>query len=220
MPLRTSAAVLACLLYFSVPPLTGCAPKSFDSMEPFSRDRIGGLRRSVELTMSTLESAADSSLKAFNESQALCENPGESLDIAYSVARGDLSTAKGRQNSFTRRIKVTQDGGDALFEEWGNEIREYSDDAVAQSSRESLDRLQTAHTAFIKALEAVEDDLVPLIDVVSDRVLYLKHSRNEGPLTTLPAVTPEITGRLERIKLGVENARIAADNFEKATAGQ
>ncbi len=197
-----------------------CAPKPFDSIEPFSRDRIGALRRSTELTLATLDSAVTATLHAFDTAEGLCSEPGESLDIAYATARGEQSAARGRQQSFVRRVSTTRAGGEALFEEWRAELREYHDESVAQASRESLERLHAAFASLMSALDAVQAELLPALIPIEDRVLYLKHSRNEGPLATRPAVTPFITGRLDRVRTLAEEARRAGAEFEAATAGR
>jgi len=196
----------------------GCASKPFEQSEPFSRDRIGAVRRSVELTVATMESAIETTMTAVDRSQALCEDPGDSLDVAYSTARGDLSAAVGRQRSLTRRIEVTQTGGEAMFEEWRTELREYSDKSVEQASRESLERLETSHGAVINALEDVRNEILPLQESVNDRVLYLKHSRNEGPLSAVPARTPTMQARLAEVGRRAEVVRQAAAAFERVTS--
>jgi len=165
-----------------------------------------------------MESAVEATMLALDRSQELCESPGESLDAAYATARGDFSSARGRQRSFARRILVTRTGGEAMFDEWRSELRTYSDAAVEQSSRESLERLEVSHSALIAALEIVRDELLPLQDSINDRVLYLKHSRNEGALAALPAMTPAITETRNNVRGGVESVLSAAAHFETLTA--
>jgi len=102
---------------------------------------------------------------------------------------------------------------DALFDEWQEELKQYSSENLRQSSRRQLDDTRRQYDRLIDVMKSAESRMGPVLSAFKDQVLFLKHNLNARAISSLQQNADQIQSDVERLVREMEASIKEANTF-------
>lgn len=208
---RWCARVLLGIALASAP--LGCAKTYYNVLESVGIEKRELLAKRVENAKESQEEAQEKFRDALERFQAMTGHDGGELEDEYEKLRDGYESARDQSADVKQRIDQIESVADALFEEWQQELSQYSDASLRQSSAERLTRTRAQVRALLRVMRKAEKSLDPVLHKLNDRVLYLKHNLNASALTGLRAKLPELESDVARLVREMQTSIAEADAF-------
>jgi len=192
--------------------LAGCAHGPTAAFEPFSRNKLSGLSRSIANARDAQQASSQhliDTVAAVNSASLEGTDPG----AAYDHARRALLTTESRMRNARERIQTVSARADELFSEWSDELSEYEDPALRRQAATQRDEVRQRFESALDALEAAGRAAPPLTEVIRDRVLFFKHNRSQPALPSLPSNALDPAPLVEALSAATSHAATQADAF-------
>ena len=121
------------------------------------------------------------------------------LDHKYNQLNRQYQFCCSKSATVSDRIKAIEEVSEALFVEWENELNEYANRALRNSSKRQLKAARQNYARLIKAMQKAEAKIQPVLAAFKDQVLYLKHNLNAQAIAAL---------RHEFIEIGIDISQL------------
>lgn len=210
-PLLAAASILAAPCLFTA---ASCAPRERRTADPFLRDSMSTLSRSVAGARDAIAAARDAALESRASMDTLVASR-ETGDRGTSTrAHRLLALAQSRLETAQERIRNVRDNRRAFVEDWQRDIRNYSSDALRRQAREELSAADRAADTLLKSLDAAAKSFTPVIDSLRDDSLFLKQRRTIKPdMTPVPRDDPQRAASLQILIARTDAAVAACEEF-------
>ena len=109
------------------------------------------------------------------------------------------------------RIDGIENVADALFDEWQEEIDQFTNAKLKSQSQGQLRQTQRRYNSVIKAMHKAESRMQPVLDALKDNVLFLKHNLNAQAIGALQGEYQSIKNDVELL-IGEMNKAIEQSN--------
>ena len=155
-----------------------------------ARESIGDHKRSivvyqVEKACVSLEETKNEFENALERFKSLVSVNPTSLEHCYHQLNRQYQFCRSKSESVSNRIRAIEEVSDALFAEWEGELKEYTNRALRNSSKQQLKIARQNYTRLIKAMHTAEAKIQPVLSAFKDQVLYLKHNLNSQAIAAL-----------------------------------
>ncbi len=111
------------------------------------------------------------------------------------------------------RIQAVDHVALALFDEWQDEIEQYSNARLKSDSQGKLRETRRRYDGMIKALRKSEAKMDPVLTAMNDNVMYLKHNLNARAVASLKVEFGAIEDDIEALILEMRKAIASSDDF-------
>lgn len=166
------------LFLISMLAIGGCQQAYFATMEKF-----GVAKR--EILVDRVEDARDAQLEgqqqfkdALDELSQLLNFDGAELQTQYEVLSQHYTDSKKAAELIRNRVNKVESVANALFDEWTDELDEFQSQKLKQQSQQQLSKTKRQFTQLLAKMRAAERKTKPVLSVLNDNVLYLKHNLN------------------------------------------
>jgi hypothetical protein len=209
-PLLLAIAALAPAL-FAAP---ACAPKYQRTADPFFRNSMSSLARSVAGAGEAVAQARDAALASRASMDALVASTETGDELVHMESRRLLALAESRFTTAQERVKNVQNNQRAFVEEWQRDMHTYSDNDLRRQARHELNTIERASDALLKSLNSALDAFPPVITSLRDDSLYLKQRRTIKPdLPPIPADNPARAAAQSTLITRTDAAVAACEDF-------
>lgn len=140
--------------------------------------RVEGARDSLQEAKQQFQTA----LEKFSE---LSHFDGGDLEWLYKQLAHQLKVSESRSNSVCQRIRAIERMGEALFDEWQLELRDYNNRSLRNRSQQTMKSTRKQYDKLIKAMRHAEKKIEPVLIAFRDQVLFLKHNLNAKAICSL-----------------------------------
>lgn len=182
-----------------------CQKVYFRAVESVGKHKRDLLIARVEHARDGLEEAKVQFQCALERFSALTEFDGGELEDVYRQLKFEFDYSKSKALAVKDRIDAVQDVAEALFNEWEQELEDYTNRSLRSSSRQKLKQTQQLYGQLISAMRRAESKIDPVLRVFQDQVLFLKHNLNaqavaalQGELTTMSIGVAGLITAMER----------------------
>ena len=193
--------------------LTSCSSAYFAALE-----KIGIEKR--DLMVSRVKSAKDSQIEAkeqfknaLEQYRSIISVKGGSLEEKYEKLNEVLEESEAKSIEVTSRISKVEDVTEALFDEWDDELNQYSNKSLKRDSEQKLAVARTHYKKMINSMKRAESKLEPALRPLRDNVLYLKHNLNAKAIYALDAELGNIEIKVEELIRDLSKAIDEADSY-------
>ena len=169
----STAALLLCLLS-----LTACQRAYFSAME-----KVGVHKR--DILVDRVGEARDSQAEAKEEFASALERfasvvnfDGGELQAAYDRLNASYESCRDQADTVSHRIDKVEEVARALFAEWEQELTQYTNPKLRDQSADQLRVTRRECDRMLAAMRRAEQTMPPVLDVLRDQVLFLKHNLN------------------------------------------
>jgi len=178
--------------------LAGCQSAYYSAMEKVGVHKRDIMLDRVEDAQTAQEDAQVQFKSALDQLSQLISYDGGDLAAQYELVNDQYEASKASAEEVSCRISAIESVADALFDEWSDEIQQYSSNSLKQQSQQKLRKTERNYQALIKSMYRAKDRMTPVLSALQDNSLYLKHNLNAQAIGALQ-------GEYKTIKRDVES---------------
>lgn len=203
-----TAAILLMLVGATM--LTGCQKAYYSALESVGVHKRDLMVQRVEKARDTQTEAKEQFNSALERFQVVLGKDGGKLQDVYEQLNDEYEECKELADEVSGRIDSVEDVSLALFEEWEQEISEYSSKKLASKSRQKLIHTRAQYKTMITAMRRAEKSMHPVLNTMHDQVLYLKHNLNAQTISSLKEelgeVRADVASLIKRMEASIDEA--------------
>tara|TARA_E500000331_G_scaffold348611_1_gene390474 strand:- start:1777 stop:2118 length:342 start_codon:yes stop_codon:yes gene_type:complete len=102
---------------------------------------------------------------------------------------------------------------DALFDEWTDELEEYSSQNLRRESERQLRDTRRRYSRLISSMRRAEDAIDPVLATLKDNVLFLKHNLNARAIASLKSELGTVNTDVNRLIDAMQKAIDESNSF-------
>ena len=193
--------------------LTACSSMYYSGLEKIGIPKRDVMVHRVEKARDTQEETKEQFKSALEQFTAVTNFKGGDLESVYNNLNTEYEASVDQAEQVAKRIDDIKDVSEALFEEWEEEITQYSSASLKRSSQNQLNATKVQYKQLIQAMERAEAKLNPVLVVFKDQVLYLKHNLNARAISALKNELGGIQSDVSSLIVAMEKSIDEANAF-------
>lgn len=193
--------------------LVGCSSMYYGTWEKLGWHKRDILVERVEDARDEQEGAKEQFRSALDSFMDVVEVAGGDLADRYEALNTELIRSEGRAQAVGDRIESIEAVADALFDEWEDELGQYSSRDLRRRSEEKLEDTRQRYEQLIRAMQRAADRMEPVLAVFRDHVLFLKHNLNAQAVASLKDEFVELETDVAALIVDMERAIAEAEDF-------
>lgn len=178
--------------------LSACQTVYYSAMEKVGVHKREILVDRVEATKESQQNSQQEFQSALERLTTLVNFDGGELQTAYEQLNDDYESSLAAASDVSNNIDKVEDVAQALFEEWQDELEQYSNANLKRESEKKLNQTQRQFSKLIKSMRRSEEKMQPVLNSLKDNVLYLKHNLNAQAVAA-------IRGEFDSLKVDIQN---------------
>jgi hypothetical protein len=186
------------LLIFTSIVLLGCQSAYYSALEKVGVHKRDIMLDRVESAQTAQQDAQQQFKSALEQLSQLINYDGGDLAAQYELVNDQYEASKSSAEEVGSRITAIESVADALFDEWNDEIQQYSSASLKRQSQQKMKTTQRNYQSLIKSMYRAKDRMAPVLSALKDNSLYLKHNLNAQAIGALQ-------GEYKTIKRDVES---------------
>lgn len=193
--------------------LSGCSSAYYGAME-----KVGVHKR--DILVDRVDAARDAQAEAQTEFRSALERldsllnvDGGELESRYEALNADYEASQAAAEAVRERIAAVDDVAQALFDEWSDELDQYSNDNLRRDSAAKLRDTERRYGQLIDAMQRAAQKMDPILAKLLDNVLYLKHNLNASSLDTIRGEYQRLEADIGVLIADMERAIAESDSF-------
>ena len=141
---------------------------------------------------------------------------GGNLEKQYNALLDDYEDSKSAAESVRSRIDEVDEVANDLFDEWSEELGEYSNDTMRRESERQLRQTERRYAELLRVMERAADKMQPVLDKMQDNVLYLKHNLNAKAIDAIRGEFGNLQNDISALIKDMEAAVSESNRFIEA----
>ena len=202
--------VCVCLMSFL---LSGCQTAYYGAMEKVGYHKRDILTDRIEDARDSQEDAKEQFQSALERFSSVIQFEGGDLQEKYDTLNREFKRCEARSDEVSDRIRAVEDVSGALFEEWEDELSQYSSASLRRSSEQKLRKTRQEYNKLIIAMKRAEKKIDPVLSTFRDQVLFLKHNLNAQAISSLRDELAIVEADVSVLVREMESSIQAADTF-------
>jgi len=200
--------------------LGSCQTAYYKTMEKFGVHKRDILVDRVQDARDSQEEAKDQFRSALEEFTAVLGFAGGELQEKYDKLNAAFERSEAKAEEVRDRIASVESVSQALFTEWEEELRQYTNAGLRRASERKLTETRKQYGQLIGAMKKAEAKIEPVLAAFRDQVLFLKHNLNAQAVTSLKGELVKVEADVGRLIREMEASIGEADSFIQAMAKQ
>lgn len=179
--------------------LGGCQSTYYAAMEKVGVHKRDIMVDRIENSQEAQEEAQEQFKSALERFRSVIDFNGGDLEAIYDQLNSEYEDSVAAAESVKKRITGVKDVSDALFDEWKDELKLYSNDKLRRASASQLKETRRQYARMLSSMERSEKQMQPVLNAFQDQVLYLKHNLNAQAIAALKGEFGSIKSDIERL---------------------
>ena len=191
----------------------GCSSVQYSALE-----KVGIHKR--DLLVDNVEDARDSQAEtreqlvtAYEELSTLIGFDGGELEAQYKRLSREVERSQDSIDELDGHLADIDRVSEDLFEEWEEELGQYNSAALRADQARKLKLSRKQFATMRDRMQTARDRVDPVMAVLNDNVLYLKHSLNAKALDALKGQASSLEGQVDALIRDMQVAIDEADAF-------
>ena len=201
------------LLFTALLGLAGCQSAYFAAMEKVGVHKRDILVDRVEEARDSQQEAKEQFQSALDRYRSVVQVKGGELEARYEALNKEYLASESSAKEVRARIEAVEDVAEALFEEWEGELKLYSNASLRNASAAELKRTRAQYKTLLERMRAAERRIEPVLSVLRDQVLFLKHNLNARAISALQGEYRTLQGNVDQLLRDMQRAIDEADTF-------
>lgn len=193
--------------------LAGCSSTYYGAMEKMGYAKRDILVTRVEKAQTAQEDAKEQFADALQSFLAVTKIDGGELKLKYDELNTQLQDCETRAEEVNDRISAIDDVATALYEEWGLELDQYSNQKLRSQSKQQLNSTRVRYGELMTVMRRAASRMEPILATFRDQVLFLKHNLNAQALRSLDGTSRELQGDIADLIRDMEKSISEAESF-------
>ena len=193
--------------------LTACSTMYLEGLEKVGIPKRDVMVYRVEKARDTQEETKEQFKSALEQFTAATNFSGGDLEDTYNRLNDAYEASVSKAEEVKSRITDIESVSEALFNEWKQEITQYSNASMKQSSQKKLDSTQAHYRQLIASMKQAEAKIEPILTVFHDQVMFLKHNLNARAIASLKGELITIKSDVSALIASMEKSINEANAF-------
>ena len=193
----------------------GCSTMYYNTMEKFGVHKREIVVKRVKEAQKSQQDAKVEFKSALEEFTAVVGFKGGDLQAMYDKLSARLEQSEAAAKEVRDRIDAVEDVSDALFREWKQEIGQYQNQELRRISQREYEASREQYKQLNSAMRQAESKIEPVLAVMRDQVLFIKHNLNAKALASLKGEVAVVEGKVAALLEDLEDSINEADAFIK-----
>ena len=168
--------------------------------------RVGDARDAQQLAKEQFKSALD-------QFKSVVDVEGGDLERTYDRLSNEYERSQSRAQAVSERIGAVEQVAGDLFNEWEEELDDYSSASLRSDSQRLLNDTRRRYTTLIKTMRRAESSMNPVLEIFQDQVLALKHNLNAQAIGSLRKELASIEQQTSSLVRDMERSIAEANEF-------
>lgn len=190
--------------------LFGCQTMYYDAMEKVGVHKRDIMVDRVEEARDSQTDAKDQFANALERFSSVVNFDGGKLEEAYDELSTTYQDCSDKAAAVTDHIDSVEDVAQALFDEWEEELSQYTSASLRRQSARQMADTKTEYTRMLKAMRRAEKSMTPVLNTMHDQVLFLKHNLNARAIASirgeLDIVKRDVSALIKRMETSINKA--------------
>lgn len=186
--------------------LCGCESTYYSAMEEVGYHKRDILIDRIEQAQEAQIEGQEQFKSALEQFKSVVNFDGGELEEVYNQLNDEYENSVEAAEEISNRIEKVDSVASALFDEWSDELDQYTSTNLRRDSERKLKETQRRYKNLLNAMRKTEKSIDPVLNTLRDNTLYLKHNLNARAISSL------------KNELGTVNKNVNAliDNMEQA----
>ncbi|MBU4460966.1 MAG: DUF2959 domain-containing protein [Verrucomicrobia bacterium] len=193
--------------------VSGCQSAYYGAMEKLGYEKRDLLVGDVKKARGAQDDAKKQFASALEEFTSVLGSPGGELEAKYKKLDAVLKRSESRADAVHARVREVERVATALFREWKAELGQYSSASLRQSSEDQLRATERRYDDLMLAMKRAESRMEPVLKVLRDQVLFLKHNLNAQAIASIKSEIGRVGADVSALVKEMEIAIAEADKF-------
>ena len=203
-------AGFVCALLFA---LTGCASVQYSALEKVGIHKRDILVDRVEDARDAQSETREQLVTAYEELSELVGHEGGELEKKYERLSKEVERSRKATQDLDEHLSDIDRVSEDLFDEWESELDLYSSAALRSDQERKLAQARRQFLMMRDRMQTARNRVDPVMAVLTDNVLFLKHSLNAQALAALRGQTAVLEGQVDALIRDMQVAIEEADAF-------
>jgi Protein of unknown function (DUF2959) len=199
--------------------ITGCESTYYNAMEKVGVHKRDILVDRIEDVQDAQEEGQEQFQSALAQFKAVVNFDGGELEGLYNQLNDEYEDSADAADNIRSRIDDVESVAEALFEEWQEELSQYSSANLRRDSERKLKSTQRQYKRLLSAMRNAEKSIDPVLKTFKDNVLYLKHNLNARAISTLKGELSSINNNVASLLKNMQRSINESDKFIKQLKG-
>ncbi len=208
--LQIGRAGFVCALLFA---LSGCASVQYSALEKVGIHKRDILVDRVEDARDAQSETREQLVTAYEELSALVGHEGGELEKKYERLSKEVDRSRKATQDLDEHLSDIDRVSEDLFDEWESELDLYSSAALRSDQERKLALARRQFLVMRDRMQTARNRVDPVMAVLTDNVLFLKHSLNAQALAALRGQTSVLEGQVDALIRDMQVAIDEADAF-------
>ncbi len=192
--------------------LTGCATVEYKALEKVGVHKRDLLVRRIDKAREAQTDAREQVVSAYERFRSLVTVDDGGLEKRYKAMARAVERSADKANELGDRIDAVESVAKALFAEWRSELSQYSNPSLRAASARNLKTTQARYDELIRRMRSAQARINPVLYVLQDQTLFLKHNLNARAVSSLQSEVGRIEGKVAAL---ISEMRQASDEAER-----
>lgn len=193
--------------------LAGCSTAYYAAWEKLGVEKRDLLVDRVEDAQEAQEDGKEQFASALEQFKSVVEFDGGDLEDYYDSLNSELENSQEAAEEITTRINDVEDVAEDLFKEWEAELDQYTNANFRRDSAAKLSETRSQYQRLIKSMRKAESSIEPVLAVLNDNVLYLKHNLNARAIASLKGELATVNQNVDKLLSNMQAAIDESNSF-------
>lgn len=191
----------------------GCSSAYYKTMESIGIEKRDILVDRVEEARDAQDSASEQFASALEQFRATVNFDGGDLEEIYDRLNSEYEDSSAEADDVSERIDAVEGVAEDLFEEWEQELEQYSRADMRRNSAALLKDTRSRYGKLMASMRRAESSMEPVLEAFQDQVLFLKHNLNARAIGALRNELDSIERDTARLIAQMQKAIAEANDF-------
>ena len=173
------------VLLTAVISLTACETVVYDALEKVGYNKRDILIDRIDAAQASQTEGQEQFKSALEQFKSVINFDGGDLEVTYDQLNDEYEASVDAADEIHERIDSVKNVADALFDEWQEELEQYSNASLRRDSERQLKDTRRRYSKVLGAMRRAEKAIDPVLASLKDNTLYLKHNLNARAIASL-----------------------------------
>jgi len=202
------------LLLLALLSLTACGTTQkikYSALEKVGIHKRDVLVDRIEQTTETQKETKEQFKSAYAELAGLVEVKDAGLEKRYKSMAKAVEKSENKADELDDRIASVDEVAQALFKEWQNELSQYQSAGLRRASEQNLQTTKTRYAKIYQKMRTSQKRVEPVLKVLQDNTLYLKHNLNARAITSISSevltIEQDVTALIAQMEASINESQ-------------
>jgi chromosome segregation ATPase len=195
--------------------ISGCESTYYAAMEEIGIPKRDILIDRIEETQEAQKDGQEQFKSALEQFKSVVNFDGGDLEDLYNNLNTEYENSVDAADDIRNRINKVDSVATALFEEWEEELTQYTNASFRRESQRQLSSTQSRYKRLLSAMRKAEKSIDPVLNTLRDNTLFLKHNLNARAISSLKGELSTVNNNVSSLINAMEKAIQESDTFIK-----